>query len=306
MINNISKILVVDDQRINIQILYKGLSDDYTILAAYTGKEALKVAKEQMPDLILLDIMLEDMDGYEVCRTLKEDASTRDIPVIFVTSRDTVEDELKGLEMGAVDYFTKPFTIPLVKMRVGKQIELAQKTALLEHLSFIDSLTGAPNRRQFDEKLAEAIRYVDRNKRGISLLLLDIDYFKQYNDTYGHVKGDEVLKLVARTLSKGASRPLDIVARYGGEEFAVLLVDVSPDEGLLVAEKLRTSVENLSIKHQLSDFGVITVSIGVTHIDADHMAEIDSKEFIDEADRCLYVAKSEGRNKSISSRLIID
>jgi len=306
MINSVAKILAVDDERINLQILFESLSEDYTILAVSSGIEALKVAKEQIPDLILLDIMLEDMNGYEVCKALKKDPVTCNIPVIFVTGRDSNEDELKGLELGAVDYFRKPFSVPLLRLRVSKQIELAQKTALLEHLSLIDGLTGVANRRQFDEKLSESIRYADRNHRGISLLILDIDYFKQYNDTYGHVKGDEVLKSVAKSLKQNAARPMDFVARYGGEEFAILLIDASPDEGLLVAEKVRTAIENLSIQHKGSPFGIVTVSIGATHIGSDHLARIDSNEFISDADSCLYMAKEQGRNKIISSHLIID
>jgi diguanylate cyclase (GGDEF)-like protein len=305
MLNSIPKILVVDDERINIQILFQGLSDDYGIIAASTGIDALRIAKEQLPDLILLDIMLGDINGYEVCRKLKSDHVTANIPVIFVTGRDSAEDELMGLEVGAVDYFRKPFSIPLARMRISKQIELAQKTALLEHLSMVDGLTGIANRRQFDEKLEEAIRYVDRNDRGLSLLLLDIDYFKQYNDLYGHVKGDEVLKTVARALRKGASRPLDFVARYGGEEFAVLLLDSSPDEGLFVADKLRTCVENLNILHNGSEYKHLTTSVGVAHVTAGHEALIHSRDLIEDADQCLYMAKNEGRNRAISSHLIL-
>ena len=276
------------------------------MLAASTSADALKVASAQIPDLILLDITLDDLDGYEVCKALKKNPITANIPVIFVTGRDTAEDELKGLEVGAVDYFRKPFNMPLVKIRVSKQIELAQKTALLEHMSMVDGLTGIANRRQFDEKLKDAIRYVDRNHRGLSLLLIDIDYFKQFNDIYGHVKGDEVLKSVASALNTGASRPLDFVARYGGEEFAVLLLDASPNEGLLVAEKLRVMIENLKIPHKGSEYEHLTISTGVTHIASDHKARIDSNQFINDADSCLYKAKSEGRNISISSHLVID
>jgi diguanylate cyclase (GGDEF)-like protein len=306
MLSNVSKILVVDDERLNIQLLFEGLSDEYDILATSTGAEAIRVAQEQLPDLILLDIMLGDVSGYEVCKTLKLHPTTADIPIIFVTGKDTAEEEMIGLELGAVDYFSKPFNIALVRIRIRKQIELAQKTAMLEHLSMVDGLTGVANRRQFDEKLAESIRYVDRNHRGLSLLLIDIDYFKQYNDIYGHVKGDDVLKKVARTLSNGASRPMDFVARYGGEEFAVLLTDASHEEGLLVAEKLRALVENKNIVHQGSNFEHLTISVGVTYIDSSHIAKINSKEFIEDADQCLYMAKSQGRNQVITSTLIID
>lgn len=275
-------------------------------MASSTGIEALKVAKQQLPDLILLDVMLSDMSGYEVCELLKQDAVTKDIPIIFATSKDTTEDELKGLELGAVDYLKKPFVLPLVKARVGIQIELAQKTALLEHLSSVDGLTGVANRRQFDEKLAQAIRYSDRNHRGLTLLLIDIDYFKQFNDTYGHVNGDEALKQVAKVLSNGACRPLDFVSRYGAEEFAILLLDSSLDEGANLGEKLCTSVMNMNVQHETSVFKRLTISIGVSHVAAEHLAKINGKKFIEYADESLYQAKASGRNNVVSSQFIVD
>lgn len=299
-----SKILVIDDERINLQLLFEGLSDVYSILAASNGVDGLKIAREQQPDLILLDINLGDVSGHDVCIALKDDVDTKHIPVIFVTAQDALEDELVGLELGAADYFTKPFSMPLVRMRIRKQIELKQKTDLLEHLSLVDGLTGVANRRQFDEKLDTAIRYVDRNHRGLSLLIIDIDFFKQFNDIYGHVKGDHALKRVATILSKGANRPLDFVARYGGEEFAIILLDASANEGLQVASKLGASIENANIAHAGSPFKHLTVSIGVSHIDAEHTEHISAKTFIEEADQCLYVAKDTGRNKAIASHLM--
>lgn len=306
MIEHVAKILVIDDERINIQLLFEGLSDEYSILAASNGFDGLKIAREQEPDLILLDIMLGDMSGHDICKALKQDEQTKDIPVIFVTAQDSAEDELKGLELGAVDYFKKPFSIPLVRVRVRKQIELKQKTDLLEHLSLVDGLTGLANRRQFDEKLAQLISYVDRNHRSLSLLMIDIDYFKQYNDIYGHVKGDYALKSVARILRNGASRPLDFVARYGGEEFVVLLLDATPDEGQRVAEKLRLSVENANIAHDGSDKNQLTISVGVSHVNASHKENTQVTDFIQDADQCLYLAKHDGRNKVVSSHLLID
>lgn len=306
MFEKVSKILVIDDERSNIQILYQALSEDYTILAAYNGEDGIRIAKDQEPDLILLDIMLGGVDGYQVCEKLKQESATSGIPIIFVTAQDSTEDELKGLELGAVDYFRKPFSIPLVKMRVSKQMELKRKTDMLEYLSLVDGLTGVANRRQFDEKLDQAIRYVDRNHRGLSLLLMDIDFFKQYNDTYGHVKGDEVLKRVANVLRKGASRPLDFVARYGGEEFAVIIIDATKEEGEAVAEKLRLMVENMNIAHAKSPLARITMSVGVTHISSQHTQHIDAKDFIEDADQSLYLAKEDGRNRVVSSDTVTD
>ena len=302
MFDHIATILVIDDERTNIQMLFEGLHDEYSILAALNGDDGLKIAREQEPDIILLDIILGEAHGHDVCKALKADPITADIPIIFVTAQDTNEDELAGLELGAVDYFTKPFSIPLVRVRIRKQIELKRKTDLLEHLSSMDGLTGIANRRQFDEKLSQAINYVDRNNRGLSLLFIDIDYFKQYNDTYGHVSGDQALKLVARLLRSGASRPLDFVARYGGEEFAVLLLDARPEEGISVAEKLKSTIENQNIEHVNSDFGHLTVSIGVCYVNALHKNKIKNSDFVQEADKCLYLAKQQGRNKVVGSQ----
>lgn len=300
------KILVIDDERLNIQLLFEGLSDDYGILAASNGVEGLKTAKEQQPDLILLDIILGDMHGHDVCKALKQDPTTKNIPIIFVTSQDTPEDEMEGLELGAVDYFKKPFSMPLARMRIKNQIELKQKTDLLEHLSLVDALTGIANRRQFDERLEQAIRYVDRNHRGLSLIMVDVDNFKEYNDTYGHVKGDNVLKIVASILRKRASRPLDFVARYGGEEFSVLLIDSAPEEAHLVAEKMRMSVENANLCHLGSSHKVVTISLGVSHVSAEHKNHIKVSDFIEDADECLYEAKRQGRNRVVSSQLLLD
>lgn len=306
MIEKASKILVIDDERMNVQLLFEGLSDIYSILAASNGVDGLKIAREQQPDLILLDINLGDVSGHEVCVALKDDIITKDIPVIFVTAQDALEDELIGLELGAVDYFTKPFSIPLVRVRVRKQIELKQKTDMLEHLSSVDGLTGVANRRQFDNKLSESLRYIDRNHRGLSLLIVDIDFFKQYNDSYGHVQGDSALKLVAKILRKGASRPLDFVARYGGEEFAILLLDATPEEGYWVAEKVRKSVEKANIENKGAINDRLTVSIGVSHITADHKETIEASSFIKSADVSLYEAKEAGRNKVQASYELSD
>lgn len=306
MLEQTEKVLVIDDDRINIQLLFEALSGDYSILAANNGIDGLSIAKEQLPDLILLDIILGDTHGHDVCRALKNDPQTKDIPVIFVTSQDTPEDELEGLELGAVDYFRKPFSMPLARVRIKNQIDLKRKTDMLEYMSLVDGLTGVANRRQFDERLQQAIRYVDRNHRGISLLMVDVDFFKQYNDTYGHVKGDKVLQSIAKILRRGASRPLDFVARYGGEEFAVLLIDSTVDEGRLVAEKMRSAVQNANIPHLGSEASVLTVSIGVSHIGSEHKQHIEASEFIDDADQCLYVAKQDGRNKVVCSKMNVD
>lgn len=301
MIEKHATILVVDDERINIQILNNALGDEYNILAAMTGEQAIKVASESLPSLILLDIVLPDISGHDVCRELKSNKLTQHIPIIFITAQSGADDELVGLELGATDYFRKPFVLPLIKVRIRNQIDLVQKTAELERLAWIDGLTGISNRRRFDQRYFDACKYAKRNKRRISVILLDIDFFKQYNDHYGHVKGDEVLKKVAQALDQSASRPLDLVARYGGEEFAILLTDSSESEGALLAEKAREKIEELAIPHIKSTIHkALTISVGVT-TSSNEGSEFDCRQLLETADRCLYEAKSMGRNTVVST-----
>ena len=301
MIEEKATILVVDDEAMNIQIINNALCKEYTILAASSGEDAIRVASRAKPDLILLDIVLPDISGHEVCRILKSDNQTQHIPIIFVTSQDRAEDELKGLELGAVDYFRKPFVVPLLKVRVRNQIDLIRKTQALEKMAWVDGLRGISNRRHFYKNYEDACKYGQRNKRSICLLLIDIDFFKQYNDYYGHAKGDLVLRQVAHQLENGVARPLDLVARYGGEEFIILLTDSSETEGALVAEKVREQIEVLAIPHEKSLIHkVVTVSIGVTTSPNDG-SKFNSDMLLNTADECLYEAKASGRNTVIST-----
>jgi diguanylate cyclase (GGDEF)-like protein len=305
MLEKRPSILVVDDERMNIQILNNALSDQYNILAALNREQAIKVASESAPDLILLDIVLGETSGYDVCRDLKSNELTQSIPIIFVTAKGKIEDELKGLELGAVDYFRKPFVLPLIKVRVKNQIDLIQKTAQLEKMAWLDGLTGISNRRLFDKRFFDVSKFAIRNKRRISVIIVDIDFFKQFNDHYGHAKGDEVLKKVARTLELGASRPLDLVARFGGEEFVILLTDSSETEGALVAEKIREKIEELAIPHVASAIHkVLTISVGVSTSPCSG-DPFDRADLLESADRCLYEAKSKGRNMVVCTEFTL-
>jgi PleD family two-component response regulator len=215
-------VLIVDDMVSNIEILSGVLGSEYDVLFATSGKDALDIAHDQTPDLILLDVVMPDMDGYEVCAKLKADEKTRDIPVIFVTAMDQEEDESKGLNAGVIDYITKPVRSSIVKARVRNHLELKRYRDLLKELSTVDGLTGIPNRRRFDEVLESEWRRARRNQTPLSLLLMDIDFFKAYNDHYGHVAGDDCLRQLAKGLAEIVRRPADLVARYGGEEFVLL------------------------------------------------------------------------------------
>ncbi|WP_238375971.1 diguanylate cyclase domain-containing protein [Ectothiorhodospira magna] len=290
--------LIVDDQPSNIHVLASLLKADYRILTATRGERALELARsKQAPDLILLDIIMPDMDGYETCRLLKEDESTRAIPVVFVTALDDAKDEEEGLNLGASDYISKPFSSAIVRARVRNQVNLKLKTDMLEQIALQDGLTGIPNRRYFDQKLAEEWSRLSRNGQPLSLLMIDIDQFKPYNDHYGHGAGDDCLRRVAQALSQAPSRPVDLVARYGGKEFMVLLPDTDKQGAGHVAERLLEAVRALEIPHEYSDVASrVTISVGAaTHDAADE--KTSAEQLKKAADTALYRAKTQGRNR---------
>ncbi len=290
------RILIVDDTRENIQILAEALGVGYKISVATNGEDALRIAgSEQAPDLILLDIMMPGMDGYEVCKRLKNEERTEKIPVIFITAKIRVEDETLGLEMGAVDYIAKPFSLPIVKARVKAHLELKRNRDLLENIVHLDGLTGIRNRRFFDDALANEWRRGGRRGSPLSLIMIDIDHFKKFNDTYGHIIGDDCLRQVADTLSDTVRRPADFVARYGGEEFSAVLPDTDADAARLIAELMRKRVESLEISHSGSSAEVVTVSLGVATVVPRRSS--DPEMLVQSADKMLYEAKEGGRNQ---------
>ena len=289
------RILIVDDTRENIQILVEALSGEYKISVATNGEDALRIAaSQQPPDLVLLDIVMPGLDGYEVCKRLKQDERTQKIPVIFITARIGVEDETHGLEIGAVDYITKPFSLPIVKARVKTHLELKHNRDLLEDIVHMDGLTGIRNRRYFDELLAIEWRRAERRAQPLSLILLDIDHFKDFNDNYGHTLGDDCLKQVAGTLADSVRRPADFVARYGGEEFAAVLPETDASAASLMGELMRKRVESLELTHAYCPNGRVTISLGV--VTAIPRRELAPERLVVEADKLLYKAKKEGRN----------
>jgi len=289
-------ILIVDDAPVNIHALAKLLGTDYDIKVAKNGVSAFKIATVEKLDLILLDIMMPEMDGYEVCRKLKEDDILKEIPVIFITAKSEDESETYGLEIGAVDYITKPFNPKIVKLRVKNQIQLKRQQDILSQLSFLDGLTRISNRRAFDEHLNREWRRAIRAKSTLSMLLMDIDYFKYYNDNYGHIAGDDCLKKVAAELIQIHKRPCDLFARYGGEEFASILTDTDLTGAIHVASDIITAISDLKIPHEYSpvaDF--VSLSIGIASVNPDSGMTYD--QLIHEADNLLYQAKKNGRNR---------
>lgn len=292
-----ARILIVDDELSNIELAADIFQDGYEALFAMDGEKALEVAVTAKPDVVLLDIMLPGMDGFEVCRRLKADPLTRDIPVIFITGMGDTRAETKGLDLGAVDYITKPINPPVVKMRVRNQIELKQARDQLARLATTDGLTGLANRRRFDEALAMEHARHTRTGTELALIILDIDHFKLFNDNYGHVRGDDCLRAVAGVLKDSLHRATDLAARYGGEEFICILPETaSPDGVKKLAEGIRQDVAALNIPHGNSPTADhLTVSLGVITACCTH--DTSPPQLVALADEQLYKAKTNGRNR---------
>ena len=295
-------LLVVDDQPINIQVLYKVFFADHQVLMATSGAQALETCRIMQPDLVLLDVEMPEMHGHELCRRLKDDIATRDIPVIFVTAHSDEAAETRGLDAGAVDFISKPINPRIVRARVRTHLTLKYQSDLLRHWVYIDSLTGVPNRRQFDESLTVEWGRATRQGTALSVVLLDVDFFKRYNDHYGHQAGDACLQRVAATLKGSLKRPGDLIARYGGEEFVCLLPDTDLSGALQLAEQLGQQVLAQQIEHAASDVApVLTVSLGVCSKSAG--PDGSPAEFLREADAQLYLAKAGGRNRACGVEL---
>ncbi len=296
-IQNKQTILVVDDEPLNIKVLSQALSPWYRVKAATNGNDCLNVAaSNDPPDLILLDISMPEMDGYQVCRKLKATAETKDIPVIFITGKNNTEDEARGLELGAVDYITKPFSLPIVMARIRNHLLLKIKTDMLEQLVSIDSLTEVANRRRFDELFLEEWRRSTRNEGYLSIIMIDVDLFKNLNDRCGHAAGDVCLKQVAQTLKNTLRRSSDTIARYGGEEFVAILPDINLEDALKLADTLRGKVEELAIANPTEEDknNLVTISLGVATIKPQKEGSEDV--ILKLADEALYEAKTQGRN----------
>lgn len=290
------KILIVDDEPINIKVLVDLLSPNDKVIVAKDGEQALRAAAvDPKPDLILMDVVMPIMDGFDACQRLKSDPETQDIPIIFITSMGDVESETRGLELGAVDYIQKPFHRPIVLARVNTHLGLRRKTLIIERIASLDGLTEIPNRRAFDIRLDEEWRRAVRGGTPISLLMIDVDMFKQFNDNYGHGAGDACLKRIAATLADSVSRPGDFIARYGGEEFAAILGNTNRQGALTLAENFREMIEGLAIVHEHSSAGPhVTISLGAA---TDFPLPNDSlDDFKRKADEMLYAAKNAGRN----------
>lgn len=295
---NPPKLLIVDDQPLVIRMLHQIFQGDYEIFIATSGEEALDFCQKNIPDLILLDVVMPGMNGYQVCRALKQQTATENVPVIFVTGHSDPVEEEEGLDAGAVDFICKTASTKVIKSRVKTHVTLKQQADLLRALTRRDSLTGIANRRYFDETLVAEWRRCAREMKPLSVIMIDIDFFKRFNDFYGHQAGDECLRQVATCINAGFTRSHDLAARYGGEEFVCVLPDTPLEgaeaKGILLLETVRA----LSITHEKTDVdgGVVTISVGVASI----VPRPDSggpSDLVLHADRMLYLAKEAGRSR---------
>jgi len=293
--NKKNSVLIVDDENSNIIALTYILSPEYTVYAVKNGQSAIKAAEKHLPDVVLLDIIMPEMDGYAVLAALKDSEKTQHIPVIFITGLSNVDNEEKGLSLGASDYISKPFSSAIVKLRIQNQIKIINQMRAIEYLSMMDQLTGIANRRNFDQRLNAEWGRAARDKNSISIMMIDVDKFKIYNDTYGHQQGDVVLQTVAGVLTHTLKRTADFAARWGGEEFAILLPMTDIDGALAIAELIRVNVENIIIPCNDGTATYVTVSIGVNAQIPTQNDSID--DFIFKADAALYTAKGMGRNR---------
>ena len=292
--NRRPKILIADDQPTNIRVLFELFRDQCDVFMATSGAQTIQICRAELPDLILLDVVMDDIDGHEVCRRLKADPLTGAIPIIFVTSQNQEADEVIALGLGAVDFITKPINPVIVRARVRTHLTLKLQGDLLRASALLDGLTGVANRRKFDEDLQTDWRQCLRETAPLSLILIDIDYFKLYNDRYGHQAGDTCLKLVARALVEALRRPYDKLARYGGEEFACLLPKTELAGASAMAERMRTRVSELNVEHLGSDVDqVVTISLGVASMVP--APSVTPELLLKAADQQLYEAKRTGR-----------
>lgn len=295
------EILVVDDAPENVMLLSLILKDLGTVSSALSGREAIDKALENPPDLILLDIQMPELDGYDVIKALKNDPRTENVPVIFVTGLSDDGDEEKGLKLGAIDYITKPYKPTVVTARVRNHlrlreyaVRLEQLNEELERLATTDALTSAYNRRYFMSELENEVERVRRYKRPSSLLMIDVDHFKSINDTYGHDVGDIVLIQLVKLLEKQV-RQLDTVARIGGEEFAILLPETARKEALVSAERLLGAARAARIEAGENELQ-FTISIGCTEFGAESP---NVEGILKSADLALYDAKKSGRDRVV-------
>jgi diguanylate cyclase (GGDEF)-like protein len=317
-------ILIIDDNLTNLRVAVSHLQESgFTVLVAQDGKSGLERAEYAHPQLILLDILMPDLDGFETCRQLKLNDKTCHVPIIFMSALSDTEDKVKGFNAGAVDYVTKPIQreellaritthlrIQALTQQLQRQNQQLQQQAIalaqakqatedanqeLQRVAYSDSVTAIANRRRFDQHLRQEWQRLARDREPLSLILCDIDYFKRYNDHYGHQAGDFCLKEIAQAMDRIMKRASDLVARYGGEEFAIILPNVRLKGAIHIARLIQMEIRHLEIPHAQSSVSPnVTLSLGISSQIPN--LEYQPESLITAADRALYQAKAQGRN----------
>jgi diguanylate cyclase (GGDEF)-like protein len=317
-------ILIIDDNSMNLRVAVDSLVESgLTISVAKDGESGIQQAKDVRPHLIILDVVMPGIDGFETCRRLKMEEATKNIPVIFLTALSDTEDKVKGFQYGAVDFVTKPIQREELLARIGAHLRIQALTQKLQEqnqklqqqaielkianeaasaanrklarLVNLDSLTQIANRRHFDLHLNREWRRLMREGAALSLIMCDIDYFKNYNDYYGHQAGDDCLRRVAGAIARIPERPGDLIARYGGEEIAAILPNTNAQGAVQIAEVIQLAIKQLKIRHHRSYVSqYVTISMGISCLVPDRDTRLET--LIASADRALYVAKERGRN----------
>lgn len=291
------KILIIDDSSVQANFLRSILAPDYAVTVANTAEAGLEQAKKEDYSLILLDVIMPGIDGFQLLKTLQEEVVLRHTPVILITSLNDTQHEEQGLTLGAVDYITKPFHPAIVQARVNTHIKLYRYRTQIEEEAAVDQLTGVPNRRRYDSVSGKRWQDAIRLGASISICMFDIDKFKVYNDTFGHPAGDKVIRAVAETASSYLQRGTDFFARYGGEEFVALILGGESTVNFQHLIKVRQAVEDLHIPHNPGISPWVTISIGGITV----IPKVGSKfdNYLKMADAMLYDAKRFGRNQVV-------
>lgn len=293
-------VLVIDDALTNGRVIEAVLRAECDVRSFTSGKEGIAAALAERPDLILLDVVMPGIDGYEVCERLKNEPALADVPIIFTTMLHDQDAEMRGLSLGAIDFLHKPISPGIVRAKVHNHIGLKLMRDRLAALAVTDALTGLSNRRHLEHWLTSETARLSRSGDWLSTFMMDIDFFKQFNDSYGHPEGDRCIALVAAALQRAVRSATDMIARYGGEEFACILPRVGYDDAMEIADRVGEHVRQLRIPHSRSvASNFVTISVGVAT--ARCLPGMSPGLWIETSDRQLYIAKKSGRNRSVGT-----
>ncbi|CAM4128894.1 GGDEF domain-containing response regulator [Pseudoalteromonas byunsanensis] len=294
-VNSSPTILIVEDDEINYLVLESILSKSYRTARCASGLECMEYCQSHQPDIILMDVEMPVMNGLETCKLLKQSDFTKDIPIIFVTSHHQDHEQTRCWQAGGSDFVIKPVNALTLMHRVEAQVRLLHQHRQLKSMAFIDGLTQVYNRHYLTSELDKRLSYAKRNRTAFSLIMADIDWFKKYNDFYGHIKGDECLKRVAQLIKCNHHRGEDAVVRYGGEEFVCIMPQVDRHGLEKLSCALKQRIQEANLPHEASKFGYVTLSIGGVY--SDSVRQCNGQKWLEAADEQLYLSKNKGRNE---------